>query len=304
MIRHQAPMPRHLLLLFLVLAASGNAMAGVFVSLQSAAGDGRFRTQTGTVPGQHYSVYSRADVNNQTTIAYSQGAATEGHLQARGGIRYAYNNTNATTSADVSFADAFTIRKGALPVSQNEISRHGRLMLQFYFHGTLRGNSIQINFDEYWLGGFASASMFVFTNGGVGGLATGQLGNVWSSAKEKAFDDRTDFGYAFTVPTLSEVDPVTGLTTGRYEYSGQMSYDLAVFHGHWEANFFDTGKLTGIVFEDGNTPEELGYTLEFDSGITSPNVASGTVPEPATAVLFAALSVCVLGTRRPKKRLP
>ncbi len=78
--------------------------------------------------------------------------------------------------------------------------------------------------------------------------------------------------------------------------SSTFDFSLSAFGGT-TAGFFrinanNTMRLIGVEFLDGTTPEEHGFTVEFDSGLTSPNsVLHGphvtTVPEPASLTLFA-----------------
>lgn len=80
--------------------------------------------------------------------------------------------------------------------------------------------------------------------------------------------------------------------------AGALSYSGAA-----ESLFFNTAALTGIFLPDGSTPESIGATLVFDSGIGSPNLAS--VPEPTSLALFgmgvfALVSASIL---RPARRL-
>ncbi|TWU36029.1 PEP-CTERM sorting domain-containing protein [Novipirellula artificiosorum] len=76
--------------------------------------------------------------------------------------------------------------------------------------------------------------------------------------------------------------------------------------GFTRFTFPHTLKLTSVLLEDGTTPEENGYTLEFASGAKSPNLTAptGTVPEPTSLAIFGfgALGLVASGIRRRKRK--
>ncbi len=63
------------------------------------------------------------------------------------------------------------------------------------------------------------------------------------------------------------------------------------------ADFSHTMMLSSVLVQDANgdlvTPESLGYSVSFDSGMASPNVSS--VPEPSSVVMLAMGTVGLLG---------
>ena len=62
------------------------------------------------------------------------------------------------------------------------------------------------------------------------------------------------------------------------------------------ADFSHTMKPTAVLVQDSLgawvTPESLGYTLSFGSGMISPNAA---VPEPSSLIMLAAGTLSLLG---------
>jgi MYXO-CTERM domain-containing protein len=69
-----------------------------------------------------------------------------------------------------------------------------------------------------------------------------------------------------------------------------------------EVDFGHTAVLTGIFLPDGNTPESEGYTLTFESGLTSPNLINQTVPEPTSLATFGGLALIGLMTGALRRR--
>jgi hypothetical protein len=60
----------------------------------------------------------------------------------------------------------------------------------------------------------------------------------------------------------------------------QLLADVATTDGFARADVVT--RLSSITFADGRTPESLGYGIQFESGMLSPNL---TVPEPSTFIL-------------------
>lgn len=82
-------------------------------------------------------------------------------------------------------------------------------------------------------------------------------------------------------------------------------------NGWIRGNFGNTAKLIGIEFEDGTTPEQRGFTIEFESGLTSPNLLRDDppptpVPEPSSVALLAcgAIGLLIVQARRKRSSRP
>lgn len=87
----------------------------------------------------------------------------------------------------------------------------------------------------------------------------------------------------------------------------------AYLGGSIRAGFQHTATLVAVEFADGTTPEERGFTLEFESGLTSPNLVDhsdavvAAAPEPASMALWmcgAAIAVIARFRPRTSERLP
>lgn len=67
------------------------------------------------------------------------------------------------------------------------------------------------------------------------------------------------------------------------------------------SDFSHTMTITSVLVKDagGNlvTPESLGYTLRFDSGMASPNLLPAAVPEPASLALLGVGAAGLVGGR-------
>jgi hypothetical protein len=91
---------------------------------------------------------------------------------------------------------------------------------------------------------------------------------------------------------------VTADQNGRVNFGVTVRF-MADFKGKFELNAFDTAKLSRIAFADGTTLEERGYTLVFDSGMVSPNLAvNEAVPEPTTLAAWSMLGLLGLIVRK------
>jgi hypothetical protein len=73
---------------------------------------------------------------------------------------------------------------------------------------------------------------------------------------------------------------------GRTEFSYSLGVSVGTSLGEAEAKFLHTLAPVAITFDNGQTPENLGYDLVFDSGMLSPNLTSAAVPEPASLTLL------------------
>jgi hypothetical protein len=77
---------------------------------------------------------------------------------------------------------------------------------------------------------------------------------------------------------ISGTLPLDSSHSGSYLW--QLLADVASTEGFAKANV--VMRLSSITFAGGRTPESLGYGIQFESGMLSPNL---TVPEPSTFIL-------------------
>lgn len=74
------------------------------------------------------------------------------------------------------------------------------------------------------------------------------------------------------------------VTDGMADISYNLGLFSTAFRGSAVSDFFGTMEMTSITFADGSTPESSGYTIEFRSGMSSPNATA--VPEPNLLAVF------------------
>jgi len=70
-------------------------------------------------------------------------------------------------------------------------------------------------------------------------------------------------------------------------YTRVLSARASVVVGYTDVDFGNSFGISGVTFADGTTPEELGFSLEFGGGRTSPNLTA--VPEPSSVAIFCFL---------------
>jgi hypothetical protein len=85
------------------------------------------------------------------------------------------------------------------------------------------------------------------------------------------------------------IAPVFNVIGGAVHYSLDLQAIAAATSGFATADAGHTVRLTAITLPNGNTPESEGISLRFESGATSPNLA--TVPEPSTFVVWTLLGL-------------
>lgn len=88
---------------------------------------------------------------------------------------------------------------------------------------------------------------------------------------------------------------------GKTQFSYSLGISVSTEDGTALSDFLNTLSLDAITFDNGQTPESLGYDLVFDSGMQSPNLSA--VPEPASLTLLgiaAASGLGYFGWRRRK----
>lgn len=97
----------------------------------------------------------------------------------------------------------------------------------------------------------------------------------------------------------------SGAFDSRYQLSNgtvTITYGLQtwvnVVLGEANANYSHTMGLSAVTFDDGTTPESHGFSLQFDSGMPSPNL----VPEPGTLVLLGCGLLALLASAWRRRR--
>ncbi len=135
-----------------------------------------------------------------------------------------------------------------------------------------------INF-LFFDGGSASAGLTAYSGSRAfagDSFSEGTWNNVPVTGTLDLGDDRSA---AYTVQ-------LGGSAFAKYESSGTAFGVL---------NFANTVTFDAITFSDGSTPEDHGFTVQFDSGLDSPNLAdTTTIPEPGSVLIWSMLSLVTL----------
>ena len=108
-------------------------------------------------------------------------------------------------------------------------------------------------------------------------------------------------GVVFQVPIFPVLTP-DGSIVGVGLWSIEASALIGVGAGTARSNYSHTALFGLVTLPDGRTPEEAGYTLTFDSGLTSPNLLATAVPEPASLTLLGIGGTCLSIFRWRRRR--
>lgn len=282
---------------------STTASAGVMVSLITKAGNGgSFVSGGGTSPGQAYVVGDTRSTSMASIRTQSLGVASEGSVGviAQTNVVWTAGRSpsppaSGVASARASFDDAFTIRNGLLPVSQQDILANGPIILDFFLTGTVFGTSTRVRSDLHVLQGIIELKYGLSASGGLFVSQRRDYGYRSLKTNVTAFNDVQDIDFAVHLPAQPS-DP----TLARYDYSGSIEVNLRSLAGNYSADFGQTFELSRISFANGMTPEDLGYTIVFDSGRASPNITA--VPEPSSIAIFLGATFSGVFLRRPRRK--
>jgi hypothetical protein len=77
------------------------------------------------------------------------------------------------------------------------------------------------------------------------------------------------------------------VSDGTLTYLWSLQAVTAARLGFAHADASHTAELVAILLPDGTTPESQGFTLTFDSGMASPNLATAAVPEPGSLFIWS-----------------
>ncbi|WP_397570919.1 PEP-CTERM sorting domain-containing protein [Schlesneria sp. T3-172] len=117
-------------------------------------------------------------------------------------------------------------------------------------------------------------------------------GGIYTESTSHGWDDNPGENWLtfkmYFYPVLSPQNELLGVGS----YTVEATTLVGVLNGTSIADYSHTAVLARVTLPDGRTPEEAGYTLTFESGLTSPNLLATAVPEPTSIGLLSVGGVC------------